>query len=71
MYEYKGRYEEAIKVREQVKIYDPHNLNNYLQLARLYKDTNDVTKALEMKLIVINQAPNSPQAKSAQEEINF
>jgi O-antigen ligase len=71
MYEYKGRYEEAIKVREQVKIYDPHNLNNYLQLARLYKDTNDMTKALEMKLIVINQAPNSPQAKSAQEEINF
>ena len=71
MYEYKGRYEEAIKVREQVKIYDPHNLNNYLQLARLYKDTNDMTKALEMKLIVINQAPNSPQAKSAQEEIDF
>ena len=71
MYEYKGRFEEAISVRESIIEYDPDNLNNYLQLARLYKDTNNQFKALKMRDIILSLGPNTDQAKSVLNEINF
>ena len=69
MYEYKGRYPEAIEVRRTISIFDPQNVSNYLQLARLYRDTGNSEKSMEMKNLINKIAPISDEAKTVNQEI--
>jgi tetratricopeptide (TPR) repeat protein len=39
---------DSIKVRTNLIKYDPQNAKNYLQLARLYRDTGNIDKAIEI-----------------------
>lgn len=49
MYEDTNDFEKAISLRMKSSKYDPYNLKNYLQLARLYKVTGNDAGADEMK----------------------
>ena len=49
MYENTNDFEKAISLRMKSSKYDPYNLKNYLQLARLYKVTGNDAGANEMK----------------------
>lgn len=71
MYEYKGRYIESINVRENILIYDPQNLNNMLQLARLYRDTENLDKSVQMRELINKFSPNSEQSEIVNKEIPF
>ena len=50
--------------------YFKQNINNYLQLARLYLELKNQQKAIEIKNIIISISPNSDQAKLVQKEID-
>ena len=63
-------FSEAIVVREDLIKSDPQNINNYLQLARLYLELKNQQKAIEIKNIIISISPNSDQAKLVQKEID-
>ena len=63
-------FSEAIVVRKDLIKSDPQNINNYLQLARLYIELKNQQKAIEMKNIIISISPNSDQAKLVQKEID-
>ena len=69
--EYKVRNFDAIKVREQITVFDPNNVKNYLQLGRLYKLSGDTAKANQMRLKILSFAPNTPQAQAAIAELSF
>jgi hypothetical protein len=71
MYEYKGRFQESIDVREDILIYDPQNINNMLQLARLYKVTQNQDKSIQMKKLINQLAPQSEQSDIVNKEIPF
>jgi hypothetical protein len=71
MYEYKGRFQESIDVRENILIYDPQNINNMLQLARLYRDTQNQNKSIQMKKLINQFAPQSEQSDIVNKEIPF
>jgi tetratricopeptide (TPR) repeat protein len=69
--EYKVRNFDAIKVREQITVFDPNNVKNYLQLGRLYKLSGDTAKANQMRLKILSFAPNTAQAQAAIAELSF
>jgi len=69
--EYKVRNFDAIKVREQITVFDPNNVKNYLQLGRLYKLSGDTAKANQMRLKILSFAPNTAQAQAATAELSF
>ena len=70
MYEYKGKYAEAIELRKKIRLTDPQNARNILQLARLYISTDDQQSAINMKIWLAQNAPNSEEFKSAMKEIS-
>ena len=49
MYENNNDFEKSINLRIKSSKYDPYNVKNYLQLARLYKVTGNDAGANEMK----------------------
>lgn len=69
MYEDTNEYEKSINLRTKSSIYDPYNVKNYLQLARLYKITGNYGKALEMKRKINELDPASEFAKMVNTEI--
>ena len=50
MYENTNDFEKSINLRIRASKYDPYNLKNYLQLARLYKATGNDAGANEIKI---------------------
>jgi predicted Zn-dependent protease len=69
MYEDTNEYEKSIALRIKSSKYDPYNLKNYLQLARLYKFTGNDSKALEMKRKINELDSASEFAKIVNTEI--
>ena len=67
--ESKGKFEESIKIRNEIIKSDPQNINNYLQLVRLYIETNDMTLASQMKMKILDLNPKSDQAIQAESEL--
>lgn len=63
-------FSEAIIIRNELVNSDPQNINNYLQLARLYIEIKNQPKAIEMKNIILSISPGSDQAKLVQDEID-
>lgn len=55
----------AIEFRERLKIWDPWNANNYLNLGRLYENIGNQDLAKKQFNKIIEFAPNSEQAKKA------
>jgi len=70
MYEDTNDLEKSLNLRIKAVKYDPYNLKNYLQLARLYKVTGNDAKANEMKvkMNILNSA--SEFTKIVNAEIN-
>jgi tetratricopeptide (TPR) repeat protein len=69
MYEDTNEYEKSIALRTTSSKYDPYNVKNYLQLARLYKITGNNSKAIEMKRKINELDPSSEFAKIVNTEI--
>lgn len=69
MYEDTNEYEKSINLRTKSSKYDPYNVKNYLQLARLYKITGNDIKALEMKKKINELDSDSEFAKIVNTEI--
>jgi tetratricopeptide (TPR) repeat protein len=69
MYEDTNEYEKSITLRTTSSKYDPYNVKNYLQLARLYKITGNNSKAIEMKRKINELDPSSEFAKIVNTEI--
>jgi tetratricopeptide (TPR) repeat protein len=67
--ESKGKFDESIKVRNQIIDSDPQNINNFLQLVRLYVETNNLSLATQMKDKIIQLNSSSEQAFQAKSEI--
>ena len=63
--ESRGDIVEAISAREQISKVDPWNADNYLQLIKLYKLNNNLSKALIMKEKILSFAPGTEIAKMA------
>jgi len=63
-------FSEAIIIRNDLIKSDPQNINNYLQLARLYIEIKNQPKAIEIKNIILSISPSSDQAKLVQKEID-
>lgn len=57
----------VIAAREQISRVDPWNADNYLQLIKLYKLNNDLSKATLMLEKILSFAPGTQVAKSATE----
>ena len=58
---------EVINARERISKVDPWNADNYLQLLKLYKANNDLPNAVIIQEKILNIAPGTEIAKSAQE----
>lgn len=71
VYESNKEFVLAIAARNKLSNIDPHNMKNFLQLARLYKETGQKQLALEMKEKIIKLAPDSEEATLAKLEIQF
>lgn len=69
MYEDTNDFEKAISLRMKSSKYDPYNLKNYLQLARLYKVTGNDAGANEMKMKINALDSASEFAKIVNTEI--
>lgn len=69
MYENTNDFEKAISLRMKSSKYDPYNLKNYLQLARLYKVTGNDAGANEMKMKINALNSASEFAKIVNTEI--
>jgi len=69
MYENTNDFEKAISLRMKSSKYDPYNLKNYLQLARLYKVTGNDAGANEMKMKINALDSASEFAKIVNTEI--
>ena len=69
MQETAGNFSEAIMTRSTLTKYDPYNVKNYLQLAKLYKQVGDRTSAIKMRDKIVELAPNSESAESVKAEI--
>ena len=69
MYEDTNDFEKAISLRIKSSKYDPYNVKNYLQLARLYKATGNYAGANEMKTKINALDPASEFAKIVNTEI--
>jgi O-antigen ligase len=65
--ESRGNITEVINARERISKVDPWNADNYLQLLKLYMANNDLPNALIMREKILNFAPGTEIAKSAQE----
>ncbi len=71
MSEYKGYYQEAVAIRLKIEKFDPHNPDNLLQLARLYKTLNYRNDSLKYKNLILDRFPGTPQASKVVVEIIF
>ena len=69
MYEDTNEFEKSISLRIKSSKYDPYNVKNYLQLARLYKATGNNAGANEMKTKINTLDPASEFAKIVNTEI--
>jgi len=69
MYENTNDFEKSINLRIKSSKYDPYNLKNYLQLARLYKVTGNDAGANEMKTKINTLDSASEFAKIVNTEI--
>jgi tetratricopeptide (TPR) repeat protein len=69
MYEDTNAFEKSINLRIKSSKYDPYNVKNYLQLARLYKIIGNQSKALEMKRKINELDPVSEFATIVNTEI--
>ena len=69
MHEDSNNFEKAINLRIKSSKFDPYNVKNYLQLARLYKAVGNDVQANEMKARIISLDPNSEFAKIIKSEI--
>jgi O-antigen ligase len=69
MYEETNEYEKSIILRSKLSEYDPYNVKNYLQLARLYKFIGNDSKAFEIKKKINQLDPSSEFAKLVNTEI--
>jgi O-antigen ligase len=69
MYEDNNKFEESINLRIKSSKYDPYNVKNYLQLARLYKSVGNDPRANEMKIKINTLDPDSEFAKIVNSEI--
>lgn len=70
MYEDTNELEKSLNLRTKASKYDPYNLKNYLQLARLYKIAGNDAKANEMKAKMNTLNSASEFTKIANAEIN-
>lgn len=62
-------FTQAISVREDLRATDPQNINNYLQLTKLYIETKNFEKARVMAQYIKSLNPTSEQAKIASDAI--
>lgn len=69
MYEASNKFEDAINIRTLLINSDPYNIKNFLQLSRLYSHIGNISKAREIKQIILRIAPLSEQAKIVNSEI--
>ncbi len=69
MYEDTNEFEKSINLRIKSSKYDPYNVKNYLQLARLYKVTGNDSGANEMKTKINALDSASESAKIVNTEI--
>jgi len=69
MYEDNNEFEKSINLRMKSSKYDPYNLKNYLQLARLHQATGNNAEANEMKTKINTLHPGSEFAKIVNTEI--
>ena len=69
MYENNNDFEKSINLRIKSSKYDPYNVKNYLQLARLYKVTGNDAGANEMKTKINTLDSASEFAKIVNTEI--
>lgn len=69
MYEDTSDFEKSINYRIKSSKYDPYNLKNYLQLARLYKATGNIAAAKEIKTKMNKLNSDSEFAKLVNTEI--
>jgi hypothetical protein len=67
--EFKGGFNQAIKLRQQVIQYDPWDASNYLNLGRNYKSIEDWANMESMRLKVSSFAPQSNEAMLASTEL--
>ena len=63
-----GRFNDSILIRKQLIKSDPQNINNYLQLLRLYIEIKDSYSAKVMVDKIKKFSPNSEQASIAESE---
>jgi len=69
MYEDNNDFEKSINLRMKSSKFDPYNLKNYLQLARLYQVTGNSAGANDMKMKINTLDPDSELAKIVNSEI--
>ena len=67
--EFKGSFDQAIKLRQQIIKYDPWDASNYLNLGRSYKYIEDWEDMESMKLKISSFAPQSNEAMLASTEL--
>jgi hypothetical protein len=67
--EFKGDFNQAIKLRQQIIKYDPWNALNYLNLGRNYKSIEDWANMESMRLKIGSVAPQSNEAMLASTEL--
>jgi tetratricopeptide (TPR) repeat protein len=61
---------EAIKLRQEISRLDPWNAKNFLNMGQLYEYTKQTKEAQKSYLRIIQFAPNSELAKTAQEKLD-
>ena len=61
---------EAIKLRQEISRLDPWNAKNFLSMGQLYEYTKQTKEAQKSYLRIIQFAPNSELAKTAQEKLD-
>jgi len=69
MYEDNNDFEKSMYLRIKSSKFDPYNLKNYLQLARLYQATGNSVGANDMKVKINTLDPGSEFAKIVNSEI--
>ena len=67
--EFKGSFDQAIKLRQQIIKHDPWDASNYLNLGRSYKYIEDWEDMESMKLKISSFAPQSNEAMLASTEL--
>ena len=62
-------FEKSIILRKQIRIYDPWNAKNILQLANAYKAMNENEKTNELLREILKFAPQTPEGTQAKIEL--